>query len=427
MIRKSLFITLNLLVLFTPDFIYLPKWTWIISLLGLVVLFDDKVARSLGLFRKPMVLIISLWMVSFSLSLVAPIIHNTYDFSYSTFLFGLMLAILRGIFVAYIGVKFCKINLEQYIKLFVDVCFIYVLITFTFIILPNLKDWWFNSVIFPVYVANPEYYPFRIGIEGFAGFSTAQIFSLGLLLSTFLLVKTNKNKVSIIAIIKHFFIIIGCFLYGRITIVSIVLSILFLLLFSKNKEKLFKVLIVISLFTFLSVNLIFIIENYNPQIYQWRKWAFEGIDSLLQTGKFTTNSSNILFEKMFFLVEPATFLIGDGLYMVDGHYYMRTDVGFMRPILFFGFIGLLSNYSMLVVLLNSIKRHFQLRNIKTGVVIMVFILVNAFLFEVKGEVFHRFIYCLIPFYCISISDSLNDCKNPYNKLKRNKLKTTIRH
>ena len=61
---------------------------------------------------------------------------------------------------------------------------------------------------------------------------------------------------------------------------------------------------------------------------------------IVNTG--TTTSSDELFNQMYFKMDFETFLIGRGYYSGEnGMYYMNTDAGFMRNILYFGMLGFL--------------------------------------------------------------------------------------
>ncbi|EPH6686837.1 hypothetical protein ACSYPI_004774, partial [Escherichia coli] len=72
------------------------------------------------------------------------------------------------------------------------------------------------------------------------------------------------------------------------------------------------------------------------------KYTFEFISNYSQTGKIETESSNIL-KDMYFPISSHTFFWGDG-YWLDPNgngYYMHTDAGYMRSILYGGFINIL--------------------------------------------------------------------------------------
>ncbi|WP_172840628.1 hypothetical protein [Sphingobacterium sp. B29] len=70
-------------------------------------------------------------------------------------------------------------------------------------------------------------------------------------------------------------------------------------------------------------------------------FAFEAVYNYIDTGETGTKSGEIL-DEMYFPISWQTFLFGDGIYTgKDGAYYMHTDAGIMRNILFYGIFGLL--------------------------------------------------------------------------------------
>jgi hypothetical protein len=101
--------------------------------------------------------------------------------------------------------------------------------------------------------------------------------------------------------------------------------------------------------------------------------------SYKDTGEFTTTSTSTLFNEMYFKVKYSTLIFGDALYSnTDGSYYMHTDAGYMRNILYFGIIGLffLILYQFLLFHWNESKLRLQ------NLIIFIFILT----IHIKGDV-----------------------------------------
>lgn len=84
------------------------------------------------------------------------------------------------------------------------------------------------------------------------------------------------------------------------------------------------------------------------------RFAFEGFFSIAETGRWETNSNNILMDMIVFPDNLKTWIIGDGYienpYFRDPYYvgprwsgfYMGTDIGYLRFIFYFGLIGLVT-------------------------------------------------------------------------------------
>src|SRR5690606_31294028 len=84
-------------------------------------------------------------------------------------------------------------------------------------------------------------------------------------------------------------------------------------------------------------------------------YALEMIYNFLQSGKLSTVSTDKL-SKMYFSVPYDTLLFGDGHWNdPDGvGYYMQTDAGYMRHVLYFGLFPSMILYALYVFLFSRI-------------------------------------------------------------------------
>ena len=100
------------------------------------------------------------------------------------------------------------------------------------------------------------------------------------------------------------------------------------------------------------------------------RFGFEGFFSLFETGKWETNSNNILKNMIVFPDNLHTWVVGDGYlenpYRLDinyvgpnyGGYYMATDIGYLRFIFYFGLVGLLLFCAYMVTSANELMKRF---------------------------------------------------------------------
>ena len=100
------------------------------------------------------------------------------------------------------------------------------------------------------------------------------------------------------------------------------------------------------------------------------RFGFEGFFSLFETGRWETNSNNILKNMIVFPDNLHTWLVGDGYlenpYRRDinyvgpnyGGYYMATDIGYLRFIFYFGLVGLLLFCAYMVACANELMKRF---------------------------------------------------------------------
>ena len=150
---------------------------------------------------------------------------------------------------------------------------------------------------------------------------------------------------------KYFFLyiinIIGCFFYGRICIFAILLSLIYILGKLGNKPQIFKIAFTALIIIIALLTLVDYLSTVNESFQYWRDWSFAIIDQLFSNNGITDYSVTHMKEDMFFMPEIKTLLIGDGKYTLEsGSYYMHTDVGIMRGVLFFGILGNFVNYLM---------------------------------------------------------------------------------
>jgi hypothetical protein len=130
-------------------------------------------------------------------------------------------------------------------------------------------------------------------------------------------------------------------------------------------------------------------------------YVFEAAFNYAEYGTLSTSSSDTLMDDMYFPISLSTFFFGDGLYTEsDGAYYMHTDSGYMRNVLFGGIPYLLLCIAIdyYILFSSSLPKDKSIRFLSKFVFLYLFIL------HVKGESFaylitiHCIIYTLYLFY-----------------------------
>src|SRR5699024_2214086 len=140
---------------------------------------------------------------------------------------------------------------------------------------------------------------------------------------------------------------------------------------------------ILGLFIFVTI-----LSTFNETVAGWYNWVLEPVINLFETGELQTRSTNILWN-MWFIPDIKTILVGDGYYTspLNSGYYMGTDVGFLRPILFYGFLFTALYYLIPIIIgLNIDSDH----NRSSKLLIFMFF-ISIFIFEVKGEVIIMFL------------------------------------
>lgn len=301
------------------------------------------------------------YSILFSLSLLMIVIHETYDMSFTTTLVNQGVQLVIGILLY--G-DFCLKKKEgsaiEYLLIaFVVQAFIQ---TVSFIS-PQINE--FLNIFREasvVEIASNQY----LGTRGLA-LVGGGFFSLSAAYAIFFVILVEKRRdiklgkiVSAIILGVLFF---GALSAGRTALVGIAaaIGIMFvenfvdivkqfknngIVINTKLKKRTVIILVLILLVVLVVVLLILndvlgvsIGEEIQRKINYFIIYAFELFYNLARGDGFTTSSTATL-SNMYFEVPVSTFFFGDGWYTTaSGSYYMGTDAGYMRNILFFGIIG----------------------------------------------------------------------------------------
>lgn len=189
-------------------------------------------------------------------------------------------------------------------------------------------------------------------------------------------------------------LIFGAISAARMSLVGLVIGIIYFFVekiekikhiyLSKNKisSSLLGILFSIPIFSLVITIVYQYIKNNKSILEIWNSftnYAFELFEGFFESGNLSTTSTDILFNKMYFPIKDSwTFLIGDGIYTnIDGSYYMHTDAGYMRNILFFGIVGL--------ILLFLYQMTFLIFTNKENILLNFSILIYILIIHIKGE------------------------------------------
>lgn len=170
--------------------------------------------------------------------------------------------------------------------------------------------------------------------------------------------ENNREKYLWIYMLAFLFIAIIGNMMGRTTTIGMILGLLIILFpsefsFTISKESIKRIGWLLSII--IGVSLIFVLlYNISPIFQKNLRFGFEGFFSLFETGEWHTNSNERLANMVVFPETFKTWIIGDGYF--DGAaydlnflgdatmtaYYMKTDIGYLRFIFYFGIVGLIS-------------------------------------------------------------------------------------
>ena len=332
--------------------------------------------------------------IALSLSFIVPVLHGTDDYSYINVILGVF---RKAIILTFLFLIISKRSepgavTETFMYYYSLSSVLYVLSSVILTLSPGLRNIWQNLLRLSNTTLNllKSYgYTNRFGWAGFSGFRNTIDCTLSLIFLVYLFA-SEKSKLNIktplLALLTSI-CFLGNMFYGRSGVVaSGICLVIGLTLYRKIKPR---VLLTIAGNVLVGVFLLNVLRTRIPAINDWYLWISKPFYSFFTTGSFNNYSANRLFNEMIFMPSSKTVLFGDGRY-VDasaGTYYMRTDSGFMRQILFWGIRGTLLTYICWLHSLVVIKRDWILK---------IMLLVMCILFEIKGELYYE----MIPLFVI---------------------------
>lgn len=326
-----------------------------------------------------------------SFAFFVPLLYKTNDFSYLTsqlryMSYTLSFIVLVDIVRVYLAPENLK---DELARLYTVVSRNYVLVSILMLASSTIRKIW-EKLIYVTpkqleLVYKHDAYYTRWGWAGYSGFAITLQMTIAVALIVYLMLKNiNTNqKITVNQIVTLILLLIGNSFYGRVGLLTslfiVGLATLYVVI-SKGKIILGVGMVTSLLVLFIGLT---IFKEVNTAIEGWYNWAMDPIIDLFSTGKIQTSSTDSLLG-MYFLPEWKTILFGDGFYMdpITGSYYMAVDVGFLRPMLFYGIFLTLIAYSIPVLLFFSL---FILD--KRNWILSALLILTMFVFELKGEVY----------------------------------------
>ncbi len=333
-------------------------------------------------------------------SIVYPVLHHTDDFHYISAITFVFRKLLIYVFLCEVIIKKYKEKSipEMFMYYFCVATSLYVVSTLIFLGFVPLRTFWMGCVssenITELYTSGYGYVT-RIGWQGFSGFRNTLRCSLSIVFLLYLYYEKHIiNNIEFALLFAASFM--GNMFYGRSGVAVSALCILAASLYYKIVK------ITMLAKWMLAAGAVFIminwLRNMNIFLNQWYLWMTTPFKNLITMGSFNNISVERLLKNMIFIPEFKTLILGDGRYVFNNAYYMKTDSGFMRQILFWGLPGTILAY---IATLLSMKRFSHTK--------MILLLIITFLlFEIKGEVYYEFIPLML---------SLSFMKNWQEKMK----------
>lgn len=388
--------------------------------LGLVLyVLDPAKVRLLQINRNGFQIAIIAALVSFC-GLLSVIVNNTNDYTYATYIVS-MLVWLSGAYTALKVVKWLHgyVSVELVANYLIGVCVVQCVLA---LMIDSIQPF---KILVDSYVVGFDFVDVDTMEEA------GRLYGIGAALDV-----AGTRYAAILVIIafmiqhlsgsryrKYLWIYLSAFLFiavvgnmmARTTTIGIIVALLYWLLSSglhkmalnKGNLRVWKYLVV-SLCVFVPVVVYFYSEN--KAFHDNIRFAFEGFFSLLESGKWETNSNNILKNMIVFPDNVKTWFVGDGYfinpYNIDpnyvgprwGGFYKGTDIGYLRFIFYFGIIGLVTFILYFIKVAKSCAERFP----KYTTMFFLVLAINMIIWlKVSTDIF--LIFAL--FFCISKEDN----------------------
>lgn len=324
-------------------------------------------------------------------SLLSPLIHNTYDTSYFiSIVLGIIRNGIKPFFLLVFTKKYISVKddlMHEFFKYYIYSFIVYIFSTILFLIFPPIKDYWFQLInADSTFDRLSEKMSLarmitRWGLAGFSGFRHTLMCSLGVIFYIHLLI--NQKSMSLFKAYPIIILLFGNACYGRSGLIISCFFVFIYILYEVLINKKIKLAVYVLSLMFIIIFLLSFLREIR-EFDLWYKWAFAPLENLMTTGRIGDFETDYMFDKMYFMPEFYTLLFGDGYWLDPSNslaYYKHTDIGYMRPMLFYGIFPQILSYFLSVftiIYISKKNRNLRMLGIMFGILL--------FFFEMKGEV-----------------------------------------
>lgn len=341
--------------------------------------------------NKRVLFIFSFLIIIIMYSLFIPTLLRTYDYSIIKTLINQLINLIIGILIYSLYYK--KNDTNKILQNLIYVFIFQSVIQIVSFVSPGINDFLNHFRTDDVILRG------QLGYGGIRGLSISGSAFFGLAVSYGLIIIYYLDnwtklfpKYPILRIVFFASVLFGAISSARISLVGLILGSFYVLIswilkykhglritkFSKRSYKSIVITTLLVLIIIYITQTAFNNDRFIVQFERFQSFALEIFKTTNNSGRFSTSSTDVLFGKMYFPIDFKTFVIGDGMYSNSfGSYYMGTDAGYMRNILFFGVIGILLLFCYQILFFDWRWNKNNLRNI----FIMFFILIS----HIKGE------------------------------------------
>lgn len=409
-------IVLSDFFLFPVQFSFLPPGTntkMLMALCGLILLGYRIVHERKKAIIPIWLLKVTLWSIAVSIiAFISITYNNTNDTTFTSF----FMSVWVWLGAAYLMVMFIKavhgsVSIKLIGNYLIAVCTIQCIIAIFFSFYPEIDKMITTYIVGEAYMGDIEDRMHGIGVA----LDVSGLKFSAVLFICIYLIGTMQDEDRPLKYMLYMSCYCTIFLIGnmisRTTTLGCVLSIIYFLYLIIFKSRQNRNIVKSSIVLLFGIAISIILFNNSPIFKTNMEFGFEGFFSLAKTGKWQTNSTDILNNMVVFPDNAKTWIIGDGYaenptdrdphYIGPAYhgYYKGTDIGYLRYIFYFGIIGLLLMVGHFLNIFGILYRAFPGdRLLFTAILLINFI----GWIKVSSDIFSIF----APFLCLSsIMDS----------------------
>ena len=384
-------ITLIYIILFLytygMQYIFLPFSTRVLlGILGFIILVFTVLMNKKNFSLNKDLLIVFIFLILISIISAGSVLYNsTTDMEFIRYSISMTINVFASFFVIKMLQKLdFNLDFQSISKLLINIIFIQVLIALAMFVLPDLKYFLLGLEKMTEETFERNIYLSEIrfmGIGAAKTFTSGIINGFGLILIAIVFRLHSLSSKEIISLSIKFLIIFALgMMMARTTLVGAIFAFMIIMLpknfnatisMFKKRGLFFSTLIIITAIALLSV------MAFHPDFLLIFQYGFEMFINYFTKGSFESASTNQLMDMYVFPVELKTWIIGDAYWwnpIIDGSYYMHTDVGYSRLVFYFGLVGLFVYLSMQVFIMLKAYKYFNV-NLKYYIFIVVYLLV----------------------------------------------------
>jgi hypothetical protein len=348
--------------IFGPSIDFLPITTarlaWGAMFIFCAVKFLSGYKPRFTLLPWGLLIVIFLLSLLSALSLGFNVLHGTSDYTLRNAYLGIVIESLIGSLLYYFIFLKGK-SFFYFIKLVSAITLVQVFIIFVMLIDSSVREFIHSISINTAEALFERYGGFRgLGFAHSLTYDLAIFISISQILIFYNILINKEIKNVFLWVVIWLVLFLAIILTGRSGLLGAFLSLL-LLFFAFTKYRAMKTLFYICLLFILTFYLLLTLFYDNPVFQRIYNYGFELFINFSNEGSFSTRSSTTLLQRMYFFSDNNTFFFGDGYWnnpFGDG-YYMHTDAGFMRHVLFYGVFPSFLLYLVYLYIFFTIARY----------------------------------------------------------------------